>query len=183
MASRNKTSSQKWIRRAKVMQALRERIVEGIYPQGMKLIEQNLVKEFEISRPLLREILTELESQGLVEKKPNRGAMVRRVDSESLLEIMSIREVLEGLAARLAAANSKPEDWADLEHSFGKPADKMIKNNEFEKFLELVAVFRDRMVKASQNPENADSRNVKYPNSAASANAQPNQADGEQSAD
>lgn len=153
MTSNRNPSQPKWIRRAKVLETLRERIVEGFYPQGMKLVEQQLAKEFKISRPLLREILADLESQGLVEKKPNRGAMVRRVDSDSLLEIMEIREVLEGLAARLAARNSKPEDWADLERSFGKSAEKMIENNEFEKFLDLVATFRERMVQASRSEE------------------------------
>lgn len=146
-------TSPKWIKRAKVLETLRERIVEGFYPQGMKLIEQQLAEEFSVSRPLLREILADLESQGLVEKKPNRGAMVRRVDSDSLLEIMEIREVLEGLAARLAARHSKPEDWDDLEKSFGEAAENMVENNEFEQFLALVATFRERMVKASKSEE------------------------------
>ncbi len=146
-------TSSKWIKRAKVMETLRERIVDGYYPQGVKLTEQELVKEFGISRPLLREILADLETHGLVEKKPNRGAIVRRVDSGSLLEIMEIREMLEGLAARLAARNSKPEDWKDLEEAFGEPAEQMVKNLEFEKFLDLVATLRERIVKAAQSEE------------------------------
>lgn len=146
-------TSSKWIKRAKVMETLRERIVDGYYPQGVKLTEQELVKEFGISRPLLREILADLETHGLVEKKPNRGAIVRRVDSESLLEIMEIREMLEGLAARLAARNTRPEDWKDLEKVFGEPAEQMVKNLEFEKFLDLVATLRERIVKGAQSEE------------------------------
>lgn len=153
MSPNKKAVQPKWIKRAKVMETLRGRIVEGVYPQGMKLVEQQLAKEFSMSRPLIREILADLESQSLVEKKPNRGATVRRVDSDSLIEIMEIREMLEGLAARLAARKSKPSDWADLKKSFGEPAEKIIKNHEFEKFLELVAALRERMVKASQNEE------------------------------
>jgi DNA-binding GntR family transcriptional regulator len=140
-------------KRSKVLSTLRDRIVDGYYPQGLKLVENDLANEFQVSRPMLREILAELENQGLVEKKPNRGAMVRRVDTESLLEIMEIREVLEGLAARLAAEKSRPEEWRDLEEIFGEKAEAMVKNLEFENFLGLVADFRERMVKASRNKE------------------------------
>jgi DNA-binding GntR family transcriptional regulator len=102
---------------------------------------------------MLRELLAELENQGLVERKRNRGAIVRRVDTESLVEIMEIREVLEGLCARLAAQKSKPADWRDLEQAFGERAEKMVKNLEFENYLNLVAEFRERMVEASHNKE------------------------------
>ncbi len=140
-------------RRPEVLTTLRKRIVDGDYPQGVKLIEQDLAREFGISRPVLREVLTDLESQGLVEKVPNKGTMVRRVSSESLLEIMEVREVLEGLAARLAAQKSRPEDWKDLLAEFGEPCQKMVENLEFDKFLDLVARFRERMVTTARNEE------------------------------
>ena len=140
-------------KRASVFAVLRDQIVDGHYPQGVKLIEQDLAQEFGVSRPMLREIFAELESHGLVEKLPNRGTMVRRIDSRSLLEIMEIREVLEGLAARLAAQKSKPSDWRDLEKEFGEPFEQMVKNLDFEKYLDFVAYFRERMVKAAQSEE------------------------------
>lgn len=145
--------STKWVKRAEILETVRERIVDGHYPQGMKLTEQDLITEFGISRPLLREILAELDSQGLVERKPNRGAVVRRVDLNTLLEIMDIREMLEGLAARLAARNSKPKDWTELEKAFGEPVEKMVKDRNFDKYLELLATLREHIVKAAQNEE------------------------------
>ena len=93
MPVKNKKSNQ--LKRGKTLATLRKRIVEGDYPQGLKLIEQDLAKEFGTSRPMLREILSDLENLGLVEKLPNRGTTVRRISSQSLLEIMEIREVLE----------------------------------------------------------------------------------------
>jgi DNA-binding GntR family transcriptional regulator len=153
MAIKKSNSRAKRNRRALVLKTLRERIVDGYYPQGMKLIEQELAAEFKMSRPMLREILADLDSQGLVEKKPNRGTTVRRIDSESLLEIMEIREVLEGLAARLAAQKADPEEWRDLEEAFGEPAGKMVDDLEFEKYLDLVAKLRERMVASAGNNE------------------------------
>ena len=140
-------------KRASVFAVLRDQIIDGHYPQGVKLIEQDLAQELGVSRPMLREILGELESYGLVEKLRNKGTMVRRIDSRSLLEIMEIREVLEGLAARLAAQKSKPSDWRDLEKEFGEPFEQMVKNLDFEKYLDFIAYFRERMVKAAQSEE------------------------------
>ena len=66
----------KLAKRENILHTLRERIVEGHYPQGVKLVEQDLAREFDTSRPMLREILSDLESQGLVEKRRNRGTTV-----------------------------------------------------------------------------------------------------------
>lgn len=132
---------------------LRQRIVDGYYPQGVKLTEQTLANEFGVSRLMIREVLGDLESQGLVEKKPNKGTVVRRVDSDSLFETMEIREVLEGLAARLAAQKSKPEDWLDLKEEFGENFERIVNELDFEKYLDFISKFRDRMVEAAQNEE------------------------------
>jgi len=148
---RNQKANQK--RRGAVFAMLSDRIINGHYPQGVKLIEQELAQEFEVSRPKLREIFFDLENQGLVEKLPNKGTTVRRIDTRSFLEIMEIREVLEGLAARLAAQKSQPGDWQDLEKKFRESGEQMIKKREFEKYLELVSLLRERMVEAAQSEE------------------------------
>jgi len=140
-------------KRELILHTLRERIVEGDYPQGVKLVEQDLAREFGTSRPMLREILSDLEALGLVEKRHNRGTTVRRIDSQSLLEIMEIREVLEGLAARLAAEKSQPDDWRDLEKEFGEPFEQIVKNMDFKSYLDLISILRDRMVAAAQSDE------------------------------
>jgi DNA-binding GntR family transcriptional regulator len=153
MKAKKSPNPPKLEKRAQILNEIRDRIVDGHYPQGLKLTESELAKEFAVSRPMLREALAELENQGLVERKPNRGAMVRRVDPDALMEVMELREVLEGLCARLAAQNSKPGEWLDLKEAFGERAEKMVRNHEFEDYLRLVANFRERMVKASCSKE------------------------------
>jgi DNA-binding GntR family transcriptional regulator len=132
---------------------LRERIINGLYAPGVKLIEQDLAEEFGVKRLAVREVLRDLMGQGLVEKRPNKGAIVRRVDTINLFEVMEIREVLEGLAARLAAQRSKREDWLDLDKEFGGPFERIVKNLDFNGYFELISRFRERMVKAAQNEE------------------------------
>lgn len=158
----DKTLKSRQNNREKVLGDLRERIADGLLPQGGKLIEQDLAREFGVSRSMIREVLADLESQGLVAKQPKKGTLIRRIDSESLLEIMEIREVLEGLAARIAAQKSKPSDWRDLEKEFGEPFDQIVKNLDFEKYLDLITAFRNRMVEAAQNEELAKLINSLY---------------------
>ena len=151
MAARPK--AKKRMDRAQVLDILRNRIIEGEYPPGSKLIENNLAGEFGISRQMARELLQELESRGLVQKEPNKGATVRRMDLKTLFEIMDLREVIEGLAARLATQNSTAADWLDLVEAFGERMDDIIRKKDFEEYLGLVNRFQDRMLKLAGNSE------------------------------
>jgi len=85
-----------------IFETLRERIISGEYEPGQRLIANDLAEEFEISRMPVREALTRLESTGLVELIPYKGAIVNELTAEDFVEIFHIRSVLEGLAARLA---------------------------------------------------------------------------------
>ena len=90
------------------------------------MIEVDLSREFGVSRSVIRGALADLEAQGLVEKQPHKGTVVCRIDLNSVFEILEIREVLEGLSARLAAQKTKAKDWKDLEKKFGEPCEQMV---------------------------------------------------------
>jgi DNA-binding GntR family transcriptional regulator len=87
--------------------AIRLAVVEGRFVPGQRLVEADLTREFSVSRGPLREALKRLESEGLVDIVAHRGAAVRRPTRAELEELFRIREVLEGLAARLAAENCR----------------------------------------------------------------------------
>jgi DNA-binding GntR family transcriptional regulator len=61
-----------------VVSYLRKAIVLGRYPQGTRLVEQQLRAELPVSRSNLREVLWRLEGEGLVEYVPHRGVRVAR---------------------------------------------------------------------------------------------------------
>src|SRR5581483_2969681 len=91
-----------------VVEVLRERILSGHYPPGSPLRQEQLAAEFRISRTPLREALRMLESEGLVSVAPGRGARVIAGDRQRLLAAYELREVIDGLGARLAAARGGP---------------------------------------------------------------------------
>lgn len=82
---------------------LRRRILDGSIPPGAWLRQEELATELAVSRMPVREALSLLGKEGLLELLPNRGARVPALSLEELEEIYAARMGLEGLAARHAA--------------------------------------------------------------------------------
>jgi DNA-binding GntR family transcriptional regulator len=82
---------------------IRQRIRNGELVPGQRLVAAELSTLLDVSLGPLREALTRLAGEGLVEVQQYRGAVVRSQSAQDLAEIYLVREVIEGLAARLAA--------------------------------------------------------------------------------
>jgi DNA-binding GntR family transcriptional regulator len=74
-------------------------------PPGKKIDEESLAKQLGVSRTPIRENLCRLENEGIIEIIPRRGAFVVKHSKEKIIEILLVREVLEGFAARLAVSH------------------------------------------------------------------------------
>ncbi|WP_210494509.1 GntR family transcriptional regulator [Patulibacter sp. SYSU D01012] len=97
-----------------VAEVLRERIYSGAYGPGEALRQEQLAADLRISRTPLREALRVLEREGLLTSEPGRGVRVVAVTDATLRDAYAVREVLDGLAARLAAERATPADVDDL---------------------------------------------------------------------
>jgi len=93
---------------------LRRAIIQGRLPAGSRLNEIALAQAFSISRTPIREALLRLESERLVERSGRGGLVVGEVTPHEILELYAVRQALNGLAARLAAANATTIDLAEL---------------------------------------------------------------------
>ena len=95
------------IRRVRLVDAattqLRDMILAGNLPPGMRLRQVDLAGRMGISRTPLREALMKLEQEGLLTLLPRGGVRVLELDAAGAVELYELREVLDGLAARLAA--------------------------------------------------------------------------------
>ena len=89
--------------RDQIKDAIVERILDGVYGPGERIVEIRVAQEFGVSQAPVREALRELELLRLVVSEPFRGARVREVTSEELAEIYPVRAALEEVAARGAA--------------------------------------------------------------------------------
>jgi DNA-binding GntR family transcriptional regulator len=99
-------------------EAVAERVTEairiGALKPGQRIIESTLAQQLGVSRGPLREALKSLEANHLVETRRGRGAYIAQPSSAQLLEMVAVRAILEGLAARLVAANATPETILQL---------------------------------------------------------------------
>lgn len=93
---------------------LRHLIITGNLETGQKLIEEDLAERFKVSRTPVREAIRKLEIEGLVRYQSRRGVVVTGFTHEDIDEIYATREVLEGLAARLAAQHGTDEEIVEL---------------------------------------------------------------------
>ncbi|MGH9212749.1 MAG: GntR family transcriptional regulator [Acidimicrobiales bacterium] len=101
--------------REAVQDAIRTAIVAGRYPPGERLLEDQLAQELDVSRNPVREALQALATEGFVAIEPRRGARVASISTERAGELFAVREVLEGLAARLAAEHRTPQQLSELQ--------------------------------------------------------------------
>src|SRR5918998_1196852 len=103
--------------RRKVLDALRSSIVEGRLAPGSRLVERELIDMMGVSRTVVREALRQLESEGLIDVIPNKGAVVRELTQAEANDLYAIRAVLEGLAARLFVENASAQEVDALERA------------------------------------------------------------------
>jgi DNA-binding GntR family transcriptional regulator len=89
---------------------LKQAIADGRIKAGERLRETDLAKRFGVSRTPVREALKKLEAEGLVVDQPGRGLAVTEPSPHEIMDAYLVREVLEGLAARLTAERATETD-------------------------------------------------------------------------
>lgn len=80
---------------------LRKKILNGELPGGQRIFEVPLAEEFKISRTPIREAMSRLAEEGLLDRAPNGGFQVRTFLVEDIIDAIELRGVLEGTAVRL----------------------------------------------------------------------------------
>ena len=104
----------------KAYEIVKNMITERQILPGEKIAQEKLAQELGISRTPLVSALKFLEHEKLVESKPRRGYFVRLFSKHEMVSIFELREVLEGLAARRAAANITEKE-IDILNGFFRP--------------------------------------------------------------
>lgn len=134
--------------RDKILETLRERIVQVELKPGDPLNEKKLAEEFSVSRTPIREVLFLLQTEGLATITRNRGAMVSDINLSYYKELVEFRLLLERGAARLASQNATAKQMNELEK-----LKKRIESSSPENIDELTACDRifHRIVRDATN--------------------------------
>lgn len=109
-------------RREQIVEALLIDVVEGQFRAGEHLVTEELARRYHVSHTPIREALSTLAGIGLVDLRPNRGAVVRRLASRDLVDLIQVRRVLECEAVRRACGRASRQTLEDLARALEKLA-------------------------------------------------------------
>jgi DNA-binding GntR family transcriptional regulator len=98
-----------------VYDRLENDIIQGVYVKGEILTELKLAEQLGVSRTPIREALRRLEQERLI-TDAGKGSRVLGISEEDVMDIMNIREHMEGLASYYAAINMTAEGIQELKH-------------------------------------------------------------------
>jgi len=99
---------------------LRIDILSGALEAGRAMRQEEIARQFNVSRVPLREALSRLEADGLLESRPRRGFAVTTLDAEEIVEVFELRSVIEEHAGLVAARERSDEDVLQAESLVGE---------------------------------------------------------------
>lgn len=108
---------------------LKERILHNKYAPGEALTELGICAEMNVSRTPVREVFRRLESQGLVQIIPHKGAIVVGLTEETIREVYIIRQALEGICANRTARRISESSLNLLEQSMQRAREELDTGN------------------------------------------------------
>jgi len=99
-----------------VVDYLKNKIILGEYPEGYRIVEQDVARELGLSRAPVREAIRELENRGLIKSVPRKGNFVITFTVEDVKEVFDIRMMLEDSVMEIIINENKlcEEDYAAL---------------------------------------------------------------------
>lgn len=136
--------------RETIKETVVQRILDGTYAPGARVVESSLAQEFGTSQAPVREALRELEVMRMIETRPHRGARVRQVTLEEIGQTYPVRAALEEVAGREAAANMTDETLELLDAELTAMRAAALRGDVHAQLTHDVA-FHSLIVEASQN--------------------------------
>ena len=135
-----------------VYDTLRAAILQGQLGPASRLSVPLLAQQFSVSRSPVREAVQRLVQDGLATEQPHRGAEVARLDPAELVPLYQIREVLEGLAARLAAEHAEDAELEALAQAHERHT-TALERGEADHHVPLDMAFHAALRSAAHNAE------------------------------
>ena len=134
----------------KLISQITHKISSGALRPGDRLDEAELADRFGVSRTPIREAISVMVSNGILETRPRKGAFVRVLTPEELLDLFEVAAELEAMACRLAAGTLSEEHAESIKIQLDKCTKAAASNNK-EKYSICNLQFHDAIHKASNN--------------------------------
>jgi DNA-binding GntR family transcriptional regulator len=136
---------------ADIAARLRLAILNGYFDPGARLPEESLARTMGVSRGPIREALVQLEREGLIVIRRNRGAFVAQLAREDLEEVYTLRVAIEQLAVQRAVALAKDDAIAEMQAVVDDIAARMERGITEQEAAELDLHFHDLIYRAANH--------------------------------
>jgi len=133
-----------------IRDCIRDRISNGTYPPGTRLVERDLAAEFAVSRAPVREAVRMLNAEGFVEMLATRGVIVRQLSRTDVEELFDVREALETMAFRKAALRATKADVKRLE-ALVRKAEHAVAGSDLDTVYACNVAFHDIVPAMTRN--------------------------------
>ena len=139
-----------------IYERIRQQILHGDIEPGERLMQNQVAEKLRASRTPVREAFRRLEQDGLVERVPQGGVRVTRLDMEAIQEVFGIRNVLEAYAVELACGRITAEEIGSLKRLVSQAGDllssgELGRETKIKRLFELNSQFHDTIYRASGN--------------------------------
>jgi DNA-binding GntR family transcriptional regulator len=134
-----------------VVDQLRDAILRGVFAPGDRLREEQLADALGVSRGPIRNALLQLEREGMVTRRRNRGAIVARLSRVDLEEVYSLRLAIEPVACEWAARNSNDRDLADMQAIINSYQTRLTRKVSVQDAAEADLSFHDVVYRAARH--------------------------------
>jgi DNA-binding GntR family transcriptional regulator len=138
------------VMREQIKELIIQRILEGTYKPGERIVELQLVNELGVSQAPVREALRDLEAMRFIDTEPYKGARVRAVSPEELAKSYPVRAVLEELAGQIATTRAEPGLFTQLDAEL-QAMRAAARNSDQHGLLVHDARFHELIVEAAGN--------------------------------
>ncbi len=145
MSATNDTLSER------ILEALKDSILTGVYRPGNRLLYKQLSEEYKVSMTPIREALIKLEQEGVVKTIPRKGAYVIELTDQDVLEYTRIRFALETLAIEQICEKRIPRDEIRRLEEINVDLEAAVKERESLRCLANDVEFHHRIVEICGN--------------------------------
>jgi DNA-binding GntR family transcriptional regulator len=137
--------------RTQAADLVRNSILEGSLPVGSRIVERQLAEQLGTSLTAVREALIQLESEGLIVKKPNSTTHVVSLEPSDIEQIFAVREVIETHAFEMAAKAAQPSDIEKLEKLHAS-AVEAARRRQHREYIQRDLLWHDLIWRIPANP-------------------------------
>jgi DNA-binding GntR family transcriptional regulator len=133
-----------------VYEELKMQILTGKITPGTRMMEVELAESMGVSRTPIREAIKQLEKEGLVTIEPRKGAYASQISVKDMVDILEVRQDMEGLAAHMAAYRMAPKQLKELE-AISIAYNKAVEESNMADMIKLDTEFHNLIVESCNN--------------------------------